>query len=90
MFVYWASNLVKYQPEEFHALVSYKISFVILMFDYPLIFLLNPLIYYFGLFQTQIGISIVGFILSFQWWVFGYIIELLVRGVKKLIRALFN
>jgi small-conductance mechanosensitive channel len=90
LFVYWVASLIKYPPEEFHAHAFYKFFFVVLMFDYPFMLLLNPLIYYFGLFQTQLGVSLVGFIISFQWWMVGYLAEAVCRGLKNLIKSLFD
>lgn len=62
-----------------------KVFFIITLFDYPTAKPLHTLANYFSIPYTNFRDLIIGLIVSFQWWIVGYIFELCINSVKKLV-----
>ena len=61
-----------------------KVFFMIALFDYPAFYFIRPLVNNLGLESIKLKDLIANSFVSFQWWIIGYFIKTLVRGIKNL------
>ncbi len=85
LFIICAVNLRGLYPDEFQSHYLSKIFFVIVLFDYPVLAVLRSLTNYLLITPTNFSDSIIGLIASVQWWVIGYFLEFLIKGVQKIV-----